>query len=103
MYGTAEAAAAIYVFGVAGKQLLTADAAGDVASGLGISLLFAGSTNNLKCFRKSTPMIRKLTAASKKFQANRQRPNSRCTRRPQLGIFVSPGPTNAGPDGVPDE
>jgi hypothetical protein len=38
MYGTAEAAAAIHMLGVAGKLSLTADAAGDVASGLGISL-----------------------------------------------------------------
>jgi hypothetical protein len=32
------AAAAIHVLGVAGKQSLTADAAGDIAPGLGISL-----------------------------------------------------------------
>jgi hypothetical protein len=40
------------------------------------SLLLAGSTSSLKCFKKSTPIIGKLTAANKKFQENRQQPNS---------------------------
>jgi hypothetical protein len=101
---SAAAATEKHVLGGVDGQLMLLDAAGGVIFGLGISLLFAGSTNSLKYFRKSTPMMGKLTAANKKFQANRRRPNSRWTRqRPQQGIFVPSVPTNAGPYGLSEE
>jgi hypothetical protein len=50
-------------------------------------------------------MIGKFTAANKKFQEKRWRPNSSCRqRRPQHGILVPSGPVKTGPDGdVVDE
>jgi hypothetical protein len=65
------------------------------------SRLAAGSTNSLKCLKKSTPMMGKETAASKKTHSNRL-PLKDKTKvfSPQQGMSLPAGPNKTGPEGA---
>jgi hypothetical protein len=65
------------------------------------SWLAAGSTISLKCLKKSTPMMGKETAASKKTHSNRL-PLKDKTKvfSPQQGMSLPAGPNKTGPEGA---
>ena len=85
-----------------GEQTVTAATA--VAGCCSRKVLAVTSTSRLKCCRKSTPIILKSTAASRKFQEKRRPPKAMVScRLPQHGICWPFAALSLGPVGCAED